>query len=260
MSARAMDRAGAAVWTWAAAASEVLLPVSCAVCEEPGAVLCRGCHLMLRRSTVHPGELLAPRGLAAVDARVWAAGPYEHELASCVLSFKNGGRTDLAPVLGTVLTGVLLRAAPHVAPTGEPVLWVPVPTSTRARWKRWFDPVQEILARTSLPPATWIHRGLEHRHRSRLGATPQKTLDVAHRARAIKGSMRASGVQGATCVVVDDVMTSGATAAEAVSVLRQAGARVPGIAVLATVRAGCSPGADSTTAGSHVSEFPHSLN
>lgn len=215
---------------------------------------------MLRRSTVHPGEVLAPRGLAAVDARVWAAGPYEHELASCVLLFKNGGRTDLAPVLGTVLTGVLLRAAQHVAPTGEPVLWVPVPTSTRARWKRWFDPVQEILARASLPPATRIHRGLEHRHRSRLGATPQKTLDVAHRARAIKGSMRASGVQGATCVVVDDVMTSGATAAEAVSVLRQAGARVPGIAVLATVRAGCSPGADSTTAGSHVSEFPHSLN
>ncbi|WP_369066584.1 ComF family protein [Kocuria carniphila] len=257
---RALDRAGATLWNWAAASSEALLPVSCAVCEAPGATLCRGCRIMLRRSTVRPAEVPAPRGLLASNARVWAAGPYEHELASCLLSFKNGGRADLAPVLGTVLTGVLLRAAEDLAVSPAAVLWVPVPTSARARWKRWFDPVQEILSRTSLPHGTRVYAGLEHRHRSALGASSQKSLDVAHRARAIKGSMRAVGVRGAMCVVVDDVMTSGATAAEAVSVLRDAGAHVPGIVVLATVRAGCSPGADSTTTGSHVSEFPHSLN
>lgn len=257
---RALDRAGAALWNWAAAASDVVLPVSCAVCEAPGTTLCRGCRLMLRRSTVRPGQVAAPRGLAAVEVGVWAAGPYEHELASCLLSFKNGGRTDLAPILGTVLTGVLLRATEELGPMSGPLLWVPVPTSTRARWKRWFDPVQEVLSRASLPAGTRIHPGLQHRHRAPLGASSQKSLDVAQRARAIRGSMRAVGVRGATCVVVDDVMTSGATAAEAVSVLREAGAHVAGIVVLATVRAGCSPGADSTTTGSDVSEFHHSLN
>lgn len=257
---RAMDRAGALLWDWTAAASDVVLPVSCAVCEAPGATLCRGCRLMLRRSTVRPGRVPAPRVLAATESTVWAAGPYEHELASCLLSFKNGGRTDLAPILGTVLTGALLRAAQDVGSLGPEILWVPVPTSARARWKRWFDPVREVLARASLPPATRIHAGLQHLHRSPLGTSSQKTLDVAHRARAIRGSMRAVDVRGTTCVVVDDVMTSGATAAEAVSVLREAGARVPGIVVLATVRAGCSPGADSTVAGSDISEFPHSLN
>lgn len=257
---RALDRAGALLWNWAAAASDVVLPVSCAVCGAPGVTLCRGCRLLLRRSTVRPRAVPAPRALMSADVTVWAAGPYEHELASCLLSFKNGGRTDLAPTLGTVLTGVLLRAAQEAGPIGAPVLWVPVPTSTRARWKRWFDPVREILARASLPPGTRAHAGLHHVHRSPLGTRSQKSLDVAHRARAIRGSMRAVDVRGATCVVVDDVMTSGATAAEAVTVLREAGAYVPGIAVLASVRAGCSPGADSTVVDSNVSEFPHSLN
>ena len=257
---RTLDHAATVLWNWAAAASEVLLPVSCAVCEAPGTGLCRGCRLLLRRSTVRPREIRVPRGLAAVDARVWAAGSYEHELAACLLSFKNGGRTDLAPVLATVLTGVLLRASKEAAATGSPVLWVPVPTSARARWKRWFDPVHDILSRASLPPDSRIHTGLAHRHRSPFGSNSQKSLDVAHRARAIRGSMRAVGVRGTTCVVVDDVMTSGATAAEAVTVLREAGARVPGVVVLATVRAGCSPGADSTADGSEVSEFHHGLN
>lgn len=257
---RTLDRAGVVLWNWISAALEVLLPVSCAVCDVPGAALCRGCRLLLRRSTVRPREIPVPRGLAAVGTRVWSAGSYEHELAACLLSFKNGGRTDLAPVLATVLTGVLLRAFKDAAPIGTPVLWVPVPTSARARWKRWFDPVQDILSRASLPPGTRIHRGLVHRHRSPLGSNSQKSLDVAHRARAIRGSMRAEGVRGATCFVVDDVMTTGATAAEAVSVLHGAGARVAGVVVLATVRAGCSPGADSTEDGPEVSEFHHGLN
>lgn len=239
----ALDRAAATVWDWIAHAMDVVLPVSCAVCGCPGTALCPGCRLMLRRCTARAAEVVPPQALKNAMIPVWAAGRYEHELASCLLAFKNGGRTDLAGVLGAALAPVLFRAVGDLRPAAGPVLWVPVPTSARARRRRWFDPVDEVLRHTALPAGTRVHRGLQHRRRGLLPGNSQKSLDVARRARAIRGSMSATRVRGATCVVVDDVMTTGATAAEAVRVLRGAGAQVVGVAVLATVRARPVPAA-----------------
>lgn len=247
----------ATVWhRWAASVVEVFLPVCCAVCERPGAGLCRGCRLLLRRCTARPVAVVPPRGLAGTGVPVWAAGAYEHELAACILSYKNGGRTDLTRTLAVVLTPVLLaaqaRASSDDGGPGAPgrcrcprctaLLWVPVPTSARARARRWFDPVAEVLRGAALPEASRVSRGLVHRHRWTPRTGSQKTLGLTQRTGAIRGSMRARrGVAGRTCVVVDDVLTSGATAAEAVRTLRAGGARVAGVAVLAAVRADALP-------------------
>lgn len=241
----AWDARAARFAGWWAQALELVLPVTCAVCGEPGKALCRSCRIVLRRATAHPGSLVPPPPLAAAGVRVWTAGEYEHELASCLLAFKNGGRTDLAPVLSAVLAPVLAAAARDVRTgTASPTAvlhWVPVPTSAHARRRRWFDPVASILGGTALPRNTRVTPAVSHRRVRGRGTGSQKARGGAQRERALRGTMRATGVRGTVCLVVDDVLTTGATAAEAVRALRAAGACVPAVVTLAGVRVPRSP-------------------
>ena len=257
----AWDARAARFGGWWAQALELVLPVTCAVCGEPGRALCRECRIVLRRATARPRSLVPPPPLAAAGVRVWTAGEYEHELASCLLAFKNGGRTDLAPVLSAVLAPVLAAAARDVreaaAPGTVPLYWVPVPTSARARRRRWLDPVASILGGAPLPRSTCVTAAVSHRRVRGRGTGSQKERGGAQRERALRATMRASGVRGAVCVVVDDVLTTGATAAEAVRALRAAGACVPAVVTLAGVRVPRSPQENAWTSEVAVSEFPH---
>ncbi|MDO4918650.1 ComF family protein [Kocuria sp.] len=234
--AAAWDRTAIRWGTWWSQALELLLPVSCAVCARPGAALCHGCRVLLRRTAAQPGQVVPPAPLAAAGVAVYTAGRYEHELASALLAFKNGGRTDLAPVLAAALSPVLAAAARELAPASGTLHWVPVPTSARARRRRWFDPVAVVLDAAAVPARTEVRHVLRHRGPVLKGGAAQKGRGRGERARAIRGVMRARDVTGRTCVVVDDVLTTGATASEAVRCLRAAGATVPAVVTLAGVR------------------------
>ncbi|OXS81650.1 ComF family protein [Kocuria marina subsp. indica] len=233
---------------------DLVLPVSCAVCAAPGTVLCRACRIVLRRATARPHPVTPPAALAASGVRVVVAGEYEHELASCVLSFKNGGRTDLAPVLSAVLSAALATVARELGDDRPTLYWVPVPTSARARRRRWFDPVATLLRGAALPPRSHIAPALTHR--AVAGSGTQKGRGRIQRARALRGSLRARDMSGLTCVVVDDVLTTGATAAEAARALTAAGARVPAVVTLAGVRVGRSPGENAGSSDVVIHEFP----
>ena len=267
------DRFALRCGAWCSQAVELLLPVSCAVCGAPGSALCPVCRRMLRRATARPRAVTPPSPLLDAGVRVHTAGEYEHELASALLAFKNGGRGDLLPVLAAVLSGALVEAARSAARPGAPLHWVPVPTSARARRRRWFDPVATVLDAAAMPAGSRVRHALRHRPPAgqwRRGG-PQKGRGRAERVRAIRGSMRARDVTGLRCVVVDDVLTTGATAAEAVRCLRAAGATVPAVVTLAGVRTGTpsresswegpgvSPGENGDTSGPVVREFPHSF-
>jgi len=168
----------------------------------------------------------APAGLAVVSS----AGAYDGALKSLVNAHKERGRLALARPLGRVLAGVLAAAVPE-----GPLFVVPVPSRRAVVRRRGHDPLLRVTRcaaaelRGSGRPATV----------ARLLYAVRRPLDQAgldHRSRLsnLQGVMRARPFDSDLgVVIVDDVVTSGATAREAQRALETAGVRVAGIAAVA---------------------------
>jgi predicted amidophosphoribosyltransferase len=238
----------------AAAGIELLAlaaPVDCVCCGAEDSALCGACERQVRLLTLEPfrAEGQAPALMdmgGAVILPVVAAGAYRGELAQAVLSFKSHGQGRL----GDVLAQGLARALDAAVGGGQLLCLVPVPTSSGAFRKRGFSPVHLLLARLSRRdfPGLPVVDALRKARRPLLAAGPgalrggQKGLARGDRAQRVRGSMRArSGpgvpdLRGHPCIIVDDVLTTGATLAEAARALREAGAVVRGAVVLAATR------------------------
>jgi predicted amidophosphoribosyltransferase len=256
----------------AAAAAEVVAlaaPVDCVCCGAEDLALCVGCERQVRllmnkpfRAEAQAPALMDVNGSALLP--VVAAGAYRAELAQAVLSFKRHGQAQLAQVLSKGLAGAIRAAAGE----SQGLLLVPVPSSSSAYRKRGFSPVHVLLGRLARPRAPGPSRspGFSTAHALRRaapqtgirtfrraaagyglparpgGAGGQKGLGRGDRARRVRGSMRvrrgmfAPEVNGQPCLIIDDVLTTGATLAEAARALGAAGALVRGAVVLAATR------------------------
>ncbi|BCT76794.1 hypothetical protein SCMU_26360 [Sinomonas cyclohexanicum] len=244
----------------AAAAGELLglvVPVECAACGFPDVQLCPACRRRLRALTARPRrvEAHAP-ALVEVGGRVLlpavSAGPYRNELSLAVLAFKRHGSAAIAAELAAALARALKAAS---GSCGGGVLLVPVPTSQAAFLRRGFDPLTLLMARVRrdgrLPPGTaWVdaleprRRGPGERAASLFvgalhgGGASQKGLGRSQRRSRVAGSLAARPrvrVRRRRCLIVDDVLTTGATAREAARALEAAGGVVVGVVTLAYV-------------------------
>lgn len=134
----------------------------------------------------------------------------------------------LAGPLGAALAGA-------VAVLGADVL-IAVPSSAAARRSRGFDHVTLLARAAAARTGAQVVGGLRQQRRVR----DQSGLDAAARASNIAGSMafkgRAGQLAGARILVVDDIVTSGATLTEAVRALSAAGICTSGVAVVAATR------------------------
>ena len=161
---------------------------------------------------------------------VWALGDYEGALRSLVLAHKERGRAALSAPLGRALAGlVAARWEPG------PVLVVPVPSARRAVRRRGRDAVRAMAdeAAAALREAGWAARCAPVL-RQRRGVADQAGLGAAQRRANLAGALRVTGpVAGASVLLVDDVVTTGASLAEAGRALREAGAVLAGAVVLA---------------------------
>jgi predicted amidophosphoribosyltransferase len=185
----------------------VLLPVDCAGCGSADRSVCTSCSLELRgepiRSTVD-------------DLPVVCATRYSGAARRLVLALKEHGRTDVIGQLSASLARVL-PAECELAP---------VPSSRESRSRRGYDPVRLLVAGTGRRGANVL--ALTRR------AAVQKALDLEERAANREGSMRARGrLDGRRFVIVDDVVTSGATVREAARAIRDAGGTVEGVVAFA---------------------------
>ncbi|MBM6400919.1 ComF family protein [Phycicoccus sonneratiae] len=223
------------------AAAGLVLPVRCAGCGAPGEGWCPRCRHEARR----------PAGGLTVGAGVppcWSATPLVGPVRRAVSAHKDGGRRDLHPVLVDLLAAALARALAEdpvlraAVAAGGPVLVVPVPETRSAARRRGEDPVGRLagaaVGRLDDPGVALVPV-LRHTRR----VADQSRLGRSERAANLAGALGVAGrgaerVVGAACVVVDDVVTTGATLGEAARALRAAGAAH---VVAATVAA--TPGA-----------------
>jgi predicted amidophosphoribosyltransferase len=198
-------------------ASAVLLPVSCAGCSAPDRSLCPDC-----------ARALAPevRRHTVAGVTVWSSLDYDDLPRTVLLAYKDGGRVDAAGALARALRPALAEAAGERRSDLVPVL---IP-STRAAWRRrGYHPTGILLARSRvLAPPLWRALRLTRQ------TADQARLGSAERAGNRAGSMVASQrLRGRRCVIVDDIVTSGATIAEAARAIGAAGGSVSGAATVA---------------------------
>lgn len=194
------------------AAADLLLGSSCPGCSTPGWGLCGHCLASLAGALIDvPGEL-----------RVVAAADYRPVLVHAIPAFKDDGALHLARPLGRLLA----RAVAGLAPPAGAVL-VPVPSLPRAVRARGLDHCRQLARiaghETGLTVASLLRREAGSR---------QRNLDKATRAANLAGAMTSRSCQR-PAIVVDDVMTTGASLREAQRALSAAGVVVLGAAVVA---------------------------
>jgi len=228
--------------------AELVWPSACPACDAVaprGRVLCDACHADLLRLERSPccRRCAAPlpnpddpcgrcddRGLRPF-ARVVRLGPFDAGLRELVHAVKYGRRWNLAEWLAARMAG---RADVAVVLAETDVL-VPVPLHWRRHVGRGFNQA-EVVAR-------WLARSAPHARVARAVARPrptrsQTTFDSrAARARNVRDAFRLidpDAVRGRRVLIVDDVLTTGATTRAVARVLRPARPASLSVAVLAT--------------------------
>ncbi|MGA8988535.1 ComF family protein [Aeromicrobium sp.] len=215
-------------------AVDLLLGARCAGCGRPALTLCRPCAEAIRP---HP-EIVWPvptppvlRGQRPVPPV--AAGSHAHVLRRVIVDWKERGATRLTTPLDHLLAASVLT---HVS-SSRPVTLVPVPTSRRSRRERGCHLVGDLAGSAArLLRQTGLDIRVAGALRPVRDTADQVGLDAAQRASNLRGAFRVRSdrlLSARDIVVVDDILTTGATVAEAVRALSDAGRRPVGIAVIA---------------------------
>lgn len=161
---------------------------------------------------------------------VFALGRYAGARRQAILALKEHGRTDLVgPLAGALAAGVHRLLSWGIVEL--PLTVVPAPTRRSAARRRGGDPVTR-LARAAVAghPAIAVAPAL----RMRALVRDSVGLGTAARERNVAGRVRLRRAAPPTEVlIVDDIVTTGATARESVRVLRAAGVRVTAVLTVA---------------------------
>ncbi len=208
-------------------------PSQCAVCHDWGQQ--RVCALCVTRfAPVLPRcarcAIDVPAGTALCGAcltdpppfeRTLAAVDYAHPWDGLITQFKFHAALDLAPALTQRLLSTFERSG-ETAPT----LLLPVPLSAERLRERGYNQAWELVRRLARAVGCRADAALLLRVKDtphQLALAPEQRAGNMRGAFAVEPRRRAE-LAGASVTLVDDVMTTGATVAEAARVLLQAGA------------------------------------
>jgi predicted amidophosphoribosyltransferase len=229
---------------------DLVLPQTCAGCGAKGARLCGRC---LTELTARPARRV-PRPRLPGTPDCWSASPYDGAVRKAIVAYKERGAVALAGVLAEALAFTAVTAiaatteATGATAGGVGAGWargsfavVPVPSARASVSARGHDPVGRLAG----PVARRLRAfGLRAEPWPALRQTrrvaDQAGLSSAERAANLAGCLQVT--EGpkrppAACVLlVDDIITTGATLVEASRALRSAGVGVPLAVTVAATR------------------------
>lgn len=207
------------------------LPAQCEICGAwPSRPLCAACtgSFVFAQTRCRTCALPAPAGQAQCGQCILKAPPldaclaavsYTYPWSACIARFKYGGQSAWARTLADLMDEV-----PGVASVLQSCdMVLPMPLSAARLAERGFNQAHE-LAKRLMPGKTRSDLLLRIRD-----TAPQEQLSRAERERNIRGAFMAAPesaalLNGKRLVLIDDVMTSGASINEAAAALKQGGA------------------------------------
>lgn len=220
----------------------LLWPTACVGCGQADRELCLRC-------TDEVAEL--PHGLPhgvgpmarSVDGPIHViAGPYSGTVREMLIAYKHGGKYGFVKILGRRLGVALRQACKEIIASGtgageQPPVIVPVPSRAQRVRQRGFRHVDALVS------VGLRSEGLRIRQIGGLRALPGRTGQVGLSEAARERNARklyvpkraATQLRGRTVIVVDDIVTSGATTRAACEQLERAGARVVAVVALCAV-------------------------
>ncbi len=208
---------------------DLLFPHFCYSCDELAdrqQAVCNSCLDNLEDSQLgNWSDRVSTKGPLAA---VWSAFWYEEALQDLIRRLKYSGRSKIAPSLAQAV----YRALDFEIDWHEYGLLIPVPLHKRRRRKRGFN--QASLIGTELSVLTGIPVETELLTRI-VNTASQVGLDIEERRNNVHGSFASRAMPGGSSILlVDDLLTTGATAAACATALIEAGAEKVSVITVAT--------------------------
>jgi predicted amidophosphoribosyltransferase len=208
---------------------DLVLPLECGGCGAPSTRWCGACANELSVGPDQP-RVVSPR----IDPQVpvFALGRYAGARRQAIIAMKDHGRADLvAPLAYALAIGLHRLLTWGLVET--PLTIVPAPTRRSAARRRGGDPVSRVAT-----AAVAGHQDITIARALRIKALARDSVGLGSgaRERNIAGRVLLRGQRLPVrheVLVVDDIVTTGATARESVRVLHTTGMRVAGVLALA---------------------------
>ena len=193
---------------------DLIFPSRCAVCDRSGQNLCQQCKPLL---------LIFPREFQLFGLQILTVLRYTDETSKMLVALKEKGQSALVAELSEMLMPVL-----DALPACESTIYlVPAPSRPENFSKRGFHPMLLLAKRISK-----AHPRIRVLNCLKFARSVQDQVGLSERDRIAnlsKSMVLNQKVAGRVCYLLDDVVTTGATALEAARVLKLGGASVPGV-------------------------------
>ena len=209
--------------------SQLLFPVLCLICEQPGETLCRLCELKFTR---------VKRNCYLGEITIWPGAIYGDELASIIVAAKDKNSSASRNFLVQLLVEAFMRATVDLTRDSRVTL-IPIPSSSSANRRRGFRHAHLLSNLLAEKVQGRFSESLKVTGALRVNRriADQSALNKLQRIQNIRGAYSVIPKLGRRLLagsadaifLVDDLLTSGSTAQEGVRALKMAGTTLQGM-------------------------------